>query len=79
MEYYGSVIQKLQNELGLRISSFPDIGMSALKFYSSKCTNEKYLNKKDDNDKEIIAKESLREGDHAEYFGDFKNRYRFTS
>jgi hypothetical protein len=36
MEYYACVIQKLQNELGLRVSSFPDIGMSALKFYPSK-------------------------------------------
>ena len=34
-EHYASVIQKLQNELGLRVSSFHDIGMSSLKFYSS--------------------------------------------
>ena len=37
MEYYASVIQKLQNELGLRVSSFHNIGLSSLKFYSSKC------------------------------------------
>ena len=29
MEYYASVIQKLQKELGLRISSFPDLGLMA--------------------------------------------------
>lgn len=27
MEYYANVIQKLQKELGLRISSFPDLGL----------------------------------------------------
>lgn len=27
MEYYASVIQKLQRELGLSISSFPDLGL----------------------------------------------------
>src|SRR5438445_353272 len=43
IEYYASVIQNLQNELGLRVSSFHDIGMSALKFYSSRYSE--YLNK----------------------------------
>ena len=37
MEYYASVIQKVQNELGLRVGSFHNIGLSSLKFYSSKC------------------------------------------
>ena len=32
IEYYAAVIEKLQNELGLRVCSFPDIGMTALKF-----------------------------------------------
>ncbi|MGA6990983.1 MAG: hypothetical protein WBX81_11240 [Nitrososphaeraceae archaeon] len=27
MEYYENVIQKLQSELGLHISSFPDLGL----------------------------------------------------
>jgi hypothetical protein len=80
MEYYASVIQKLQSELGLRVSSFPDIGMSALKFYSSKCSNNECVNNEDDNDKEMITKESLRDGDDSEYFeGDLNNRDRFTS
>jgi len=35
IEYYVSIIQKLQNELGLTVTSFPDIGMSA-KFYFSR-------------------------------------------
>jgi hypothetical protein len=42
MEYYASVIQKLQIQLGLRVSLFPDIGMSALKFYSSKYDRRAY-------------------------------------
>ena len=80
MEYYASIIQKLQSELGLRVSSFPDIGMSALKFYSSKCSNKECVNNEDDNDKEMITKESLRDGDDSEYFeGDLNNRDRFTS
>jgi hypothetical protein len=27
MEYYARVIQKLQNELGLQVSSFPDLSL----------------------------------------------------
>jgi hypothetical protein len=80
MEYYASVIQKLQNELGLRVSSFHNIGLSSLKFYSSKCNNDKCLNKEDDNNKELIPEESLIDGDDGEYFKeDFNNRDRFTS
>jgi hypothetical protein len=30
MEYYASVIQKLQKELGLQISSFPDLNLASL-------------------------------------------------
>jgi hypothetical protein len=30
MEYYASVIQKLQKELGLQISSFPDLDLPSL-------------------------------------------------
>ncbi|HEY6885643.1 MAG TPA: hypothetical protein VI278_16540, partial [Nitrososphaeraceae archaeon] len=63
MEYYASVIQKLQNELGLRVSSFHDIGLSALKFYSSKCSNKECVNNEDDNEKEMITEESLCDGD----------------
>jgi hypothetical protein len=80
MEYYASVIQKLQNELGLRVSSFHDIGLSALKFYSSKCSTRECINNEDDSDKEIITEESLLGGDDGEYFKeDFNNRDRFTS
>lgn len=50
-EYYAAVIQKLQNELGLRVSSFHDIEMSALKFYSSRYSE--YPN----NNKEAILRD----------------------
>jgi len=55
MEYYASVIQKLQNELGLRVSSLHDIALPSLKFYSSSCSQ--YLN---NNNKEITQEEMLR-------------------
>ena len=34
LEHYVSVIQKLQNELALRVTCFYNIEMSSLKFYS---------------------------------------------
>jgi hypothetical protein len=34
MEYYARVIQKLQNELGLRVSSFPDLSLYPAEVYS---------------------------------------------
>ena len=80
MEYYASVIQKLQNELGLRVSSFHEIGLSALKFYSSKCSNRECINNENGNAKQMITEDLLRGGDDGEYFKeDFNNRDRFTS
>ena len=57
MEYYASVIQKLQNELGLRISSFHNIGLSALKFYSSRYLQ--YLNNNNSDNIEGLTQEEL--------------------
>jgi hypothetical protein len=83
LEYYAAVIQKLQNELGLRVSSFPDIGLSALKFYSSRCSNKRsHLNDNNyDKDTEVAKQEpSLQDNSESEYFeGDFNNSDRFTS
>jgi hypothetical protein len=80
-EYYAAVIQKLQNELGLAVSSFADIGLSALKFYSSRYSDKGCLNNDDDDNKEIPKEELLQDDDNEhEYFdGDFNNRDRFTS
>jgi hypothetical protein len=33
MEHYADIIQECQDDLGLNVSSFHDIGMSALRFY----------------------------------------------
>src|SRR5690349_2857433 len=59
MEYYAAVIQKLQNELALPVNSFPDIGLSALKFYTSRFSNQGCI--VNNNDKEMITEESLRD------------------
>jgi hypothetical protein len=78
MEYYAVVIQKLQNELGLRVSPFPDIGLSALKFYSSRFSNQGCII--NSNDKKMITEESLRDDNEGGYFeGDFNSTDRFTS
>jgi hypothetical protein len=82
-EYYAAVIQKLQSELGLRVSSFPDIGLSTLKFYSSRCSNKRsHLSDNNYGDDTEAAKQesSLQDNDESEYFeGDFNNSDRFTS
>jgi hypothetical protein len=56
LEHYASIIQKLQNELGLTVSSFHDIGLSALKFYSSQFIS-KYPN--NNSNKETEQEEEL--------------------
>jgi hypothetical protein len=52
MEYYASVIQKLQDELGLPISSFPNVGVTALKFYASKYESNSNCNNNNPNNHE---------------------------
>ena len=41
MEYYANVIQKLQRELGLRVSSFPDLGLVPQEYISDDDESEK--------------------------------------
>src|SRR5215203_5815270 len=36
MEYYGGVIQKLQRELGLAPSSFPELRINQLRYYEKR-------------------------------------------
>ena len=79
MEYYASVIQKLQNELGLRVSSFYNIGLSALKFYSSRYS-ECLKNNNQNREEMITPQEKLLQDDKGEYFeGDWNKEDRFTS
>ena len=69
---------QLQGELGLRVSSVQDIGLSALKFYSS--WYSQYQGNDNNHGKEEITEEDLLRDDKAEYFdGDSNNSDRFTS
>jgi hypothetical protein len=93
MEYYAGVIQKLEDELGLSISSFPNVGLTALKFYASKYKSNNNLNSKPSNHDDLLAESRLTDNDETiqaealsddnaydEYFADDFNRHsRFTS
>jgi hypothetical protein len=78
IEYYATVIQKLQHELGLPVSSFPDMVLRALK--SGQHSKEEHLSNDEDN-KDINS--GIIQEDHNyedEYFkGDFNKEDRFTS
>jgi hypothetical protein len=47
MEHYARIIQESQHDLGLEVSSFPNIGKSALGFYSSRAAQIAEENKTD--------------------------------
>jgi hypothetical protein len=51
MKYYAIVIQKLERELGIKISSFPEVGLLALQFFQD---NPEYM------DKELTSEEIFR-------------------
>ena len=53
MEYYAAVIQKLQAELGLRPTSFPELNMSSLGFYSD---NAYHMVNEYKGDNEVVRK-----------------------
>ena len=42
MKYYAIVIQKLERELGIKVSSFPELGLLALQFFRD---NPEYMDK----------------------------------
>ena len=42
MKYYALVIQKLERELGIKVSSFPELGLLALEFFRD---NPEYMDK----------------------------------
>ena len=71
MHHYAAVIQKLQNELGLAISSFPDIGLSKLHL-----STKTGVIQKEQEEKQQLVDYSCED----ECFeGDFNNADRFTS
>ncbi|MFL6378305.1 MAG: hypothetical protein ACJ72R_12700 [Nitrososphaeraceae archaeon] len=61
-EHYACTIQECQDDLGLKVSSFPDIGKSALAFYSLRAAQIAEENKSNCNNQEQqIAEEQIAE------------------
>jgi hypothetical protein len=63
MKYYAIVIQKLERELGVKVSSFPELKMMALKFFQENSehlpediTCEEVLNMLLERDKDVLTK-----------------------
>jgi|ERR687887_139599 hypothetical protein len=89
MLHYADVIQDYQDDLGLKVSSFPEIGKSALAFYSSRAAQyrKNMVNKNNDynyshgNNQEQVSEED--EVDHQyeqemfthTYSEDFRDDY----
>ncbi|MFL6349768.1 MAG: hypothetical protein ACJ72X_15940, partial [Nitrososphaeraceae archaeon] len=93
MLHYADIIQECQDDLGLQVSSFPDIGKSALAFYSLRAAQIAEENKSNCNNQEQqVAEEENYLSDHhyeqerftddnaySEYFQDDENKVdRFT-
>jgi hypothetical protein len=72
MKYYAIVIQKLERELGIRLSNFPDVNVLALEFFrehpeqlpEEEMTADQILNMLLERDKDILTK--LYEGKYEE-------------
>jgi hypothetical protein len=72
MKYYAIVIQKLERELGIKVSSFPEINLLALKFFKEhpeqlseeEMTADEILNMLPERDKDLLTK--LYEGTYEE-------------
>jgi hypothetical protein len=71
MKYYAIVIQKLERELGIKISSFPELDLLALQFFREhqeqlpeEMTADEILNMLLERDKDILTK--LYEGTYEE-------------
>jgi hypothetical protein len=68
MQLYARRIQELQHDLGLEVSSFPNIGMSATSFFSQLAQEEN-----DSQEQQVVAEEE------QNYLGDSQyERERFT-
>jgi hypothetical protein len=91
MLHYADIIQECQDDLGLEVSSFHDIGKSALAFYSLRAAQIAEENKSNCNNQEQqVAEEENYLSDHhyeqerftdaySEYFQDDENKSdRFT-
>ena len=69
MLHYADVIQECQDDLGLKVSSFPDIGKSALAFHSLRAAQyrENMANKNNNNDYNYNNQEQLSEDDEVDH------------
>jgi hypothetical protein len=95
MVHYADIIQECQDDLGLPVSSFHDIGKSALAFHSLPAAQIAQQNNSNDNNEEQTSEEYLSDNDqidqyeqdrltddnaYSEYFRDDYNKVdRFTS
>ncbi|MFL6418172.1 MAG: hypothetical protein ACJ71P_01970, partial [Nitrososphaeraceae archaeon] len=80
MEHYARIIQESQHDLGLEVSSFPNIGKSALAFYSLRAAqivqknNSNSGNNNNDHNhtgnanQEQISEEYLTDNDHIDQY-----------
>jgi hypothetical protein len=76
MELYARRIQELQHDLGLKISSFPNIGMSDTDFLSELAQKKDDYNHSDENNQEQqISKEENYRGDSHFEKERFTDRY----
>jgi hypothetical protein len=71
MKYYAIVIQKLERELGIKVSSFPELNLMALQFFQDnpeqmpdEMTADEILNMLLERDKDLLTK--LYEGTYEE-------------
>jgi hypothetical protein len=71
MKYYAIVIQKLERELGIKVSSFPELGLLALQFFQNspeymdkELTSEEIFRMLMERDKDLLTK--LYEGTYEE-------------
>ena len=72
MKYYALVIQKLEHELGIKLSNFPEIGLLALQFFrkhpeqlpEEEMTADEVLNMLLERDRDLLTK--LYEGTYEE-------------
>jgi hypothetical protein len=71
MKYYAIVIQKLERELGIKVSSFPELGLMALQFFRDnpeymdrELTGEEVFKILMERDKDLLTK--LYEGTYEE-------------
>jgi hypothetical protein len=70
MLHYADIIQECQDDLGLQVSSFHDIGKSALAFYSSRAAQiaQKNNGNSGNNNQEQISEEYLTDNDQIDQY-----------